>query len=466
MQSHGFIRAHQNSVSLLYRLFDLVLVFCVLWLCCIAYDQPFELLYGLTAASSMVIFLVLAESFDLYRSWRADTHAHLLLLTSICWSLTIGVMLMAVFFFKLNTDFSRLVIGSWAITTLVSLVVWRSLVRRCLHWLRLSGRNTRRAAVVGITEGGVRMMNSINQHRETGIIFDGFFDDRCPDRFDGELKQHLKGNINQLIDKTNKGNYDLIFVALPLKAQKRITDIMIQCGDTTASIHMIPDFFTYNLASARIGTIGNVQTMSVFETPHNGFNEVTKRLFDIAFSLVALTLVSLPMLLIATAIKLTSRGPVLFKQDRYGLDGKKIKVWKFRSMTTADNGDVVRQATKNDSRITPLGAFLRRTSLDELPQFINVLQGTMSVVGPRPHAVSHNEQYRKQISYYMMRHQVKPGITGWAQINGWRGETDTLDKMEKRIQHDLDYIRNWSAWLDLKIVFQTVFKGFTGHNAY
>ena len=172
------------------------------------------------------------------------------------------------------------------------------------------------------------------------------------------------------------------------------------------------------------------------------------------------------MLVIAAAVKLTSKGPVIFKQNRYGMDGKKIKVWKFRSMTVTEDGDKVTQASKNDTRITPVGAFLRRTSLDELPQFINVLQGSMSVVGPRPHAVAHNEMYRKKVEYYMLRHRIKPGITGWAQINGWRGETDTVDKMKMRVQYDLEYIKNWSLWLDFKIVLMTVFKGFVGKNAY
>ncbi|MCP3673608.1 MAG: exopolysaccharide biosynthesis polyprenyl glycosylphosphotransferase [Gammaproteobacteria bacterium] len=175
---------------------------------------------------------------------------------------------------------------------------------------------------------------------------------------------------------------------------------------------------------------------------------------------------ALPMLVIAGIIKLTSKGPVLFKQDRYGLDGRSIKVWKFRSMTTTDNGDNVVQAKKNDARITPFGSFIRKTSLDEFPQFFNVLQGTMSIVGPRPHAVAHNEEYREQIGCYMLRHKVKPGITGWAQINGCRGETDTIDKMESRINYDLEYMRRWSVFFDLKIVFITIFKGFSGSNVY
>ncbi|HHO8640587.1 TPA: exopolysaccharide biosynthesis polyprenyl glycosylphosphotransferase, partial [Klebsiella pneumoniae] len=172
------------------------------------------------------------------------------------------------------------------------------------------------------------------------------------------------------------------------------------------------------------------------------------------------------LIIISLAVKITSPGPVIFRQTRYGMDGKPIKVWKFRSMVVMENDTEVKQATKDDVRVTNVGKFLRRTSLDELPQFFNVLFGEMSIVGPRPHAVSHNEQYRSLIEGYMLRHKVKPGITGWAQINGWRGETDTLDKMEKRIEFDLEYIRSWSVWLDLKIIVMTIFKGFVNKSAY
>ena len=191
-----------------------------------------------------------------------------------------------------------------------------------------------------------------------------------------------------------------------------------------------------------------------------------KRLSDISLSVLILTLLSPLMLGLAIGVKQSSPGPVIFKQRRYGLDGREILVYKFRSMTTTDNGEVVRQATRNDARITPFGAFIRKTSLDELPQFINVLQGRMSIVGPRPHAVAHNEAYRKLIKGYMVRHKVKPGITGWAQVNGYRGETDTIDKMEKRIEFDLEYLRNWSLSLDIWIIVKTVLVVFKDRNAY
>jgi putative colanic acid biosynthesis UDP-glucose lipid carrier transferase len=251
-----------------------------------------------------------------------------------------------------------------------------------------------------------------------------------------------------------------------MSANVRIDSILKVLGDSTVDVHIIPDMFTYNLLQARMGLVGSTQTISVYDSPMKGGSSLLKRIEDIVLASIILCIIVIPMLIISIVVKLTSKGPVIFKQNRYGMDGKKIKIWKFRSMTTQDNGDVVKQATKGDARITPLGAFLRRTSLDERPQFFNVLQGDMSIVGPRPHAASHNELYRKKISYYMLRHRMKPGITGWAQVSGWRGETDTDEKMETRIKYDLHYIRNWSLWFDFKIVIFTIFRGFVGNTVY
>ncbi|HBZ2169552.1 TPA: undecaprenyl-phosphate glucose phosphotransferase, partial [Klebsiella pneumoniae] len=224
--------------------------------------------------------------------------------------------------------------------------------------------------------------------------------------------------------------------------------------------------FTFNILQSRTEEINGVPVVPLFDTPLNGINMVFKRLEDIIVASIILFIISPILIVIACAVKFTSPGPVIFRQIRYGMDGKPIKVWKFRSMSVMENDSSVKQATKNDTRVTKVGRFLRSTSLDELPQFFNVLFGQMSVVGPRPHAVAHNEQYRSLIQGYMLRHKVKPGITGLAQINGWRGETDTLEKMEKRIEYDLLYIRGWSIWLDLKIIFLTVFKGFINKSAY
>ena len=292
------------------------------------------------------------------------------------------------------------------------------------------------------------------------------YDDRDAERTVVPEGLQLLGAIDQVYHDVLTGKVDTVFITLPMTANRRIEKILQGLGDTSAQVHLVPNFFVYNLLHSRICNVGELQTVSVFDSPMKGAMNFLKRLEDIVLASVILTIIALPMLVIAAAVKLTSKGPVIFKQNRYGMDGKKIKVWKFRSMTVTEDGDKVTQASKNDTRITPVGAFLRRTSLDELPQFINVLQGSMSVVGPRPHAVAHNEMYRKKVEYYMLRHRIKPGITGWAQINGWRGETDTVDKMKMRVQYDLEYIKNWSLWLDFKIVLMTVFKGFVGKNAY
>ena len=222
----------------------------------------------------------------------------------------------------------------------------------------------------------------------------------------------------------------------------------------------------FDLIQARIDDVAGIPVVAVCETPFSGMNGLIKRLSDIVISLLLLIPLSPIMLAVAVGVKLSSTGPVLFKQMRYGLDGQEILVYKFRSMTVSEPSNDVTQATRNDKRVTPFGSFIRRTSLDELPQFINVLQGRMSIVGPRPHAISHNEIYRKIIKGYMIRHKVKPGITGWAQVNGLRGETETVDKMKTRIDYDLDYLRQWSLPLDIKIIFKTVSLVFMDQTAY
>ncbi len=302
-----------------------------------------------------------------------------------------------------------------------------------------------------------------------GLDLLGFFDDkhREPVRLGkSQIKLPISGGLEALVEQARAGDIDRVYITLPMRSEARIKWLVNQLSDTTASVYIVPDIFVFELLHARSQNINGVPTISIFDSPMTGANTVVKRLEDIILSMLILCLIAVPMLLISAAVKLNSPGPVFFRQKRYGIDGRPIEVWKFRSMRVMENGSDIVQATRGDNRITSVGAFLRRTSLDELPQFINVLLGDMSIVGPRPHAVAHNEQYRGQISSYMLRHKVKPGITGWAQINGWRGETDTLDKMQKRVEHDLAYIHNWSLWWDLKIVFLTVFKGFIHKNAY
>jgi len=232
------------------------------------------------------------------------------------------------------------------------------------------------------------------------------------------------------------------------------------CEEWLAHLDEIPGRFS-KLVFA-IDTMRASNRMSIHDTPFDGVDGVFKHMEDIIVASICLVVVAIPMMLIAVGIRLSSPGPILFKQLRYGINGETIDVWKFRTMTVCEDGASVNQAKENDPRVTKLGRFLRRTSMDELPQFINVLQGQMSIVGPRPHAVAHNEEYRSLLQGYMLRHKVKPGITGWAQINGLRGETDTIDKMQRRLQFDLHYIRSWSPYLDLKVILLTMFKVFVG----
>lgn len=326
----------------------------------------------------------------------------------------------------------------------------------------------RNAIIVGVGNLGLQLRDRMVHDLELGLQFKGFFDDRDLNRI--ALEEHnsvqLMGKIQEIPDYVKQNGIDIIYIALPMSLQPRVLDLLDSLKDTTISIYFVPDIFIFDLIQARIDDIGGIPVVAVCETPFSGFNGLIKRLSDIVLSVLILTMISPILLVIAIGVKLSSKGPVLFKQRRYGLDAEEILVYKFRSMTVTENGNDVTQATKNDTRVTPFGSFIRKTSLDELPQFINVLQGCMSIVGPRPHAVAHNEVYRKVIKGYMIRHKVKPGITGWAQVNGLRGETDTVDKMEARIEYDLDYLRKWSLALDLKIIARTILLVFKDGNAY
>ena len=253
---------------------------------------------------------------------------------------------------------------------------------------------------------------------------------------------------------------------LAARLEVRVLDLLDDLKDTTVSIYYVPDIFLSDLIQSRSGEVAGIPVISMCETPFFGYRGVIKRVTDVVLTLAVLVPLFPVLALVALLVKISSPGPAIFRQRRYGLDGQEITVYKFRTMTVTEDGDRVVQATVGDRRITPIGAVLRRYSIDELPQLINVLQGRMSIVGPRPHAVAHNEQYRKLIKGYMVRHKVKPGITGWAQVNGWRGETDTLEKIEQRVAHDIYYIENWSAWLDLKILVMTPLALITGKNAY
>jgi putative colanic acid biosynthesis UDP-glucose lipid carrier transferase len=385
---------------------------------------------------------------------------------SFNWAWMVGLVLLIGFSTGYIAVFSTSVIGHWLWLAPFSQVLAHLAVRRVAPTLLRMQGALPRAVIVGMNPQGEALARGIEGSDYSGIKLLGFIDDRSDQRCVKQDKFNLVGKIDELPDFVKKNRVQFIYLSLPMTSRPRILQVLDGLKDTTASIYFVPDMFITDLIQGRSDTVCGVTVISVCDTPFTGYNGFIKRASDVVLSLVILTLIAPILLLIAILVKLDSTGPVFFRQRRYGLDGEEIVVYKFRSMVVSEDGDQIEQAHKNDARVTRLGAFLRRTSLDELPQFLNVLQGRMSVVGPRPHAVAHNEWYRKLIKGYMVRHKVRPGITGWAQVNGQRGETDTLDKMQARIDLDLDYLRNWSVQLDLYIILKTIRLIFKDSTAY
>jgi putative colanic acid biosynthesis UDP-glucose lipid carrier transferase len=376
--------------------------------------------------------------------------------TIFSWILLAGLVLTFGFATGYINTFSSSALELWLwLTPICQLLAIFGLRASAPLLLKLQGPQ-KRAIVVGMNDQGIAIAESLSQTIYNTTVCDGFFDDRKPERLLNEITYPILGKLEDIAGYIKEHSIDVIYLSLPMASQPRIIKLLDELKDTTASIYFLPDIFLTDLIQGRMGQVDGIPVVAVCETPFTGIDSIIKRLADIGFSLLILLLISPLLIAISVGVKLSSPGPIIFKQRRYGLDGKEILVYKFRSMTVCDDGGNVVQATKEDRRITRLGAFLRKTSLDELPQFINVLQGRMSVVGPRPHAVAHNEIYRKLIKGYMVRHKVKPGITGWAQVNGLRGETDTLEKMQARIEHDIDYLRNWSPRLDVYIILKTI----------
>ncbi|HFE4481190.1 TPA: undecaprenyl-phosphate glucose phosphotransferase [Klebsiella pneumoniae] len=456
-------RANANAsiISMVQRFSDIAIIFIGLYVICLF--NKFSYAYGqvLISLAVLVVFQMIGGITDFYRSWRGVKISSELILIIKNWTLSFIIALGISSLFPIP-DVNLNILIQWYLIVVIGFVICRFSIRIGSGLLRKIGCNTRNVAVVGSLPAGINLLRGFMDEPWLGFVVRGVYDDIKLDDYNGVP---YGGNINDLIKDAREGKLDRVYIALGMHDEIKIKNIVGQLTDTTCSVLLIPDIFTFNILQSRTEEINGVPVVPLFDTPLNGINMVVKRLEDIVVSSIILLLISPLLACIACAVKFTSPGPVIFRQVRYGMDGKSILVWKFRSMNVMENDNVI-QATKNDVRITKIGKFLRSTSLDELPQFFNVFLGQMSVVGPRPHAVAHNEQYRTLIQGYMLRHKVKPGITGLAQINGWRGETDTLDKMEKRIEYDLLYIRGWSIWLDLKIIFLTVLKGFINKSAY
>lgn len=415
--------------------------------------------------------------------------------SAIIWERNIGsmhvVLALLIFYIQRQTVFTfrrcdidlvEQVVGPWAKTSLVLLVlcllsgsaIW---FYELLSWCVIAPiaqiatlnvlpdvlalmvrirRPAHRVVVVGAGELSRKFVQAMRDDPIAHSKVIAIFDDRSCERTGMTADDSFKGGVRELVKFANCERVDQIYFTFHVGSNGRMVQLLYDLQDCTSSIYFVSDVLSFDLVQPRVDTHVGFPVISVRESPFNGVNFLVKRVSDLLVAITALMLLWPVMLAIALLIKLTSKGPVLFKQLRYGLDGREIEVWKFRSMTVTEDGNSeYTQVVRNDPRVTWLGAFLRRTSMDELPQLINVLQGRMSVVGPRPHVLQVNDQYRVLVPGYMVRHKILPGITGWAQVNGFRGGDD-LGTMKSRIECDLMYLRGWSIWLDLVILWRTV----------
>ena len=442
-------------------------VVLTLAICLLASGQHLSLEFY---ALGLVAYLVAARIFSplhLGNGSRSERLSIVISRTLLEWCCVVAILMFLTFTLKLTHVLSQDVIVSWFLATPVALLVAHSLRYSLVGWLVSRHAIAQSYIIVGANDVGMELVRRIEQNH-AGEQFLGFLDFRSVDRLATFPGKAIVSNCSarDLADFVRSNSISRVYLALPISNAPRIEELLNELRDTTASVYFVPNIFAFDLVQAHYVEINGMPAFSICDSPLQGLNGLWKRMFDVALAWIALMLTWPVLLAVALAIKNSSRGPILFKQRRYGLNGEEILIYKFRSMTVCEDGAEVAQATQRDGRVTPLGAFLRRTSLDELPQILNILEGKMSFVGPRPHAVAHNEAYRKLINGYMIRHKVRPGITGWAQVNGLRGETPTIDKMHKRVQYDLDYLKNWSLWLDLKIIARTAITFFNHGNAY
>ncbi|MEM6688470.1 MAG: undecaprenyl-phosphate glucose phosphotransferase [Planctomycetota bacterium] len=485
MQRPPILDSHRRFGEMLHPVLDAAAIMASLamvkWIAIGFFDQA-AILMGMVA---VLTFVLMSHVTGLHRRAIMSSPDREFGGIVVAWIATVSVLGLLAFGTRYGIVFSRAIVVTWIVVCPAIIGLQRMCLRIVQAAFARRGFGVRRVAIAGRNELGIRTAKNIVDTPSLAMKMTGFYDDRESLRQLNEIEEstnglkpqddetilldqesELTGGFDDLVSKARCGEVDLVMITLPMRAEARIKWLLDQLSDTTASVYIVPDFFVFELLHSQWTSLGDLPAVSVFENPLFGVDGVVKRIVDIALATAGLVAAAPVMLAVAIAVKVTSRGPVFFRQKRYGLDGREILVWKFRSMKTCDNGPQIRQASKEDPRVTRVGSLLRRTSLDELPQLFNVINGTMSLVGPRPHASAHNEQYRGLIRGYMLRHKVKPGITGLAQVNGCRGETETLDKMEARIEWDHRYIRSWSLWMDIKILFQTVFVVLRRDNAY
>ena len=425
-------------------------------------DNDFMLLVITVAALSLGLLQPRGEITSRLTSGRGAISVDVILR----WLVLLSLLFAIGYVTKSSAIYSRRMILTWALVTPCLLITVSMLMFELLRRALADPANTRHVVFAGCNDVSAALAKRLREHPELCMTAAGFFDDRSKERLEAEVSATILGKLSELATYVKQHQIDVIFIALPIRHVHRVLNLIDELRDTTASIYYVPDIYVFDLIQAKTRDILGIPVVSMCETPFAGYRGISKRFMDIVLCVAAVPLLLPVMTVIAVLVAMSSPGPVIFRQRRYGLDGNQITVYKFRTMTVTQDGPNVPQAQKDDKRVTPIGRVLRRYSLDELPQLINVLQGRMSLVGPRPHAVAHNEEYRKLIKGYMVRHKVRPGITGLAQINGCRGETAQLEEMQQRVNHDLEYLRRWSLLLDLKIIIKTALQLLRHEKAY
>jgi Undecaprenyl-phosphate glucose phosphotransferase len=471
----GKSKAYSETKLLwLTRIADILAPAVVAWIAIAAWlpqhFSQFDDQYFLAMAASSLLVANIFQALNLYSIRSLSNVPRQIGRVTLAWTGVLALLIAVAFVTKVSANFPRGWGILWFVWTLGAFIAVRFAVAGVIgRWME-AGRMTRDIAIVGAGPHGRRLIQHLREAGGSDYRIVGVFDDRAARGLEPIEGVPVRGTVDDLIDYARRNQVDQIVVALPWAAEIRVMTILKKLWELPVDIRLAPDMIGFRLAHCSYSELGHVPVLNVFDKPLSEDKLLLKRLEDIGLALLLLLVFSPVMLATALAIKLDSRGPVLFRQTRYGFNNQRIQVWKFRSMYTEDCRDIAPiQAGRDDPRITKVGRFIRRTSIDELPQLFNVLSGSMSMVGPRPHPIdtkAENLLFEEAVAEYAARHRVKPGLTGWAQVNGWRGETDTIEKIRKRVDHDLYYIENWSLLLDIKIVLMTIVTVLRGKNAY
>ncbi len=465
MFRRGLLQTHASIFEAILHIFDPLLIILAAWLSYFYVRNSWKLSdnYLLIALLTALLVIILFPAFRLYQSRRGESVGAELRMLLAAWG-TVFIVLQLVNVTTKNTvQFSREWIGYWGLTGAGLLILSRVILRYTLRWLRSQGFNQRPIVIVGTGELATQVAKRLRESLWIGLEVIGFFDDDPIEASPSLVESQSLGNIDQLVDYINSHPVHQVWLAIPWSRQEKIDHVLKKLRNSMVEVRMVPDIFGYRLLNSSLSEVAGIPLLNLSVSPMHGFNRLIKALEDRILALLILAFVSPLMIAIAIGVKRSSPGPVFYRQRRVGFNNQPFMMLKFRSMPVdAETGSGPIWASVDDNRATRFGAFLRKTSLDELPQFINVLKGEMSIVGPRPERPVFVETFKDQVHGYMRKHMVKAGITGWAQVNGWRGNTD----LQKRIEYDLYYIENWSLWFDLKIIFLTIFKGFIHKNAY